>query len=178
MKATVTTAPVPSRAFAVLALAAVALLATGLAGARSGPYTHSLDPSTGSSIRHYAVQGSAIPTNRKWHELTPEQQDQVRKLYEPMASGSEPPFPADGLKPIYEALAQGQGMLQVTGELTLVATVATSGEVQQVQVIGGIEDMTEFASRVLMAARFKPALCQGQPCQMDYPLRIAFKRKR
>ena len=173
-------AAVPSRVFAVLALAAIALLTTDLASAQaSGPYTHSFDPRTGTSIRHYAVQGSAIPTNRRWHELTPEQQDQVRKLYEPMPPGSEPPFPADGLKPLYEALAQGQGVLQVSGEVTLVATVDASGEVQQVQVIGErIADMTAFATQVLMSVKFKPGLCQGQPCQMDYPLRIAFKRKR
>jgi hypothetical protein len=35
-------------------------------------------------------------------------------------------------------------------------------------------EMTQFAASVLLLTKFKPAICGGQPCKMDYPFRFAF----
>jgi hypothetical protein len=35
-------------------------------------------------------------------------------------------------------------------------------------------EMTKFAASVLLLTRFKPAICGGQKCRMDFPLKYLF----
>lgn len=130
---------------------------------------------TRTRIRSTVVNGSAVPLNLRYEQLSDEHKAQVRSQYEALAADDEPPFPAEGLKPLYQALYQVQQQLLVRGDLTLVASVLPDGTVDQVQAIGAQDpDMVNAAARVLMATAFKPALCHGQPCRMDYPVRLHF----
>jgi len=134
------------------------------------------NPPIGSHIRRDAVRGSPIPINRSYHELTPEQRASVHRWYESIAPGDEPPFPLDGLKPVHDAVRKGQAKLLVTGELFLIATVEANGVVAQVKAIGSPSpEMTKFASTVLLLTKFKPAVCAGRPCKMDFPLWYSFR---
>ena len=137
------------------------------------------EPTTGSRLLRSIVSGWDVPVNKTYPEFTPEQKDKVRALYEAMPPGDEPPFPAEGLKPVYSALAQAQQQLLVEGDLTLVATVAATGEVSQVEVVGRSpdRDLTQVASSVVLLTKFKPAVCSGKPCQMDFPFRFRFTRR-
>ncbi len=134
------------------------------------------DPPTGSHIRRDAVWGSTIPINKRYHELTPEQRTIVHRWYQSITPGDEPPFPSDGLKPIHDALRKLQHKLLAAGEIYLIATVEANGEVAQVKAIGSPSpEMTKFASTIVLLTKFKPAVCAGRPCKMDFPLWYVFR---
>jgi hypothetical protein len=134
------------------------------------------DPPAGSGIRREAVRGSRVPINRTYRELTPEQRAIVHGWYESIAPGDEPPFPAEGMKPILDAVRKAQAKLLVTGELFLIATVEKTGEVSSVKAVGSPSpEMTQFAAAVVALTKFKPAVCAGQPCKMEFPLCYVFR---
>lgn len=130
---------------------------------------------TGTTLRRHAVEPLAIPINRKYSQLSAEDRAKLHSWWELIPEGDEPPFPADGLKPMLDALRQAQERLQVRGELLLIATVDKTGKVVQVSALGSpSHEMTKFAATVVSIARFKPAVCSGQPCQMDFPIQYKF----
>ena len=55
---------------------------------------------TGSIIRKNVVTSSKVPVNRRYAELTPNEQQIVKSAYEAMRPLDEPPYPIDGLKPV------------------------------------------------------------------------------
>lgn len=130
---------------------------------------------TGSNIKRYVASGSRIPVNRTYAELSADEKAFVSSFYEKMGPGDEPPFPIEGLRPIYSAIAKVQQKLLVTGKLTLVASVDPTGTVTEVQVIESpSKAMTQAAASVVVLAKFKPALCANQPCKMEFPFNFAF----
>jgi hypothetical protein len=132
-------------------------------------------PATGSAIRPYAVRGSAIPVNKTYAELSPEERQVVNTWYEHIQPGDEPPFPLEGLRPIYDALSKAQAKLLAQGELYIFATVDAKGQVTSTKIIGNPSpEMTKFAASLLLLTKFKPAVCGGAPCIMDFPLRHVF----
>lgn len=84
-----------------------------LADEQPAIYNFKLDePTTGSNIRHLILRGdSRVALNRSYGELTEEEKDIVRSRYETIAPGDEPPYPVDGLLPIYQAIAQASRSL-------------------------------------------------------------------
>lgn len=133
-------------------------------------------PPTGSSIRRYAVSPSSIPVNQTYGELSATDRAKLHQWWESIPDGDEPPFPREGLKPMFDAMRQAQQKLLVTGELLLVATVEADGQVSQVQAVGSPSpEMTRFSAALLTLTRFKPALCAGAACRMDFPLRYRFR---
>jgi hypothetical protein len=134
------------------------------------------DPPIGSNIRRYAVSPSPIPINRSYAELNGAERSVLHGWWERIPDGDEPPFPMEGLRPIHEAMRQAQYSLVVTGELFLVATVEPDGQVSAVKTIGSpTAEMTKFAATLLILTKFKPALCSGRPCRMDFPLHYLFR---
>ena len=132
--------------------------------------------STGSNIPRRVYQGSEIPINRTFAQLTSEERQLVKSQYESIADGDEPPFPANGLRPIYDAIAKIQGKLLVTGLLSMHADIDATGTVTGVSVYRSPDQkLTEAAATVLMLTKFKPAVCGGNPCKMAFPLRVTFK---
>lgn len=93
-----------------------------------------------------------------------------------MRDHDEPPFPRDGLRPVLNAVWQGQQRALATGDLVLMATVNGRGEVEEVKAYGAADPaLVDFASRVLLQTPFKPALCAGVPCRMDFPLNLSLR---
>ena len=132
-------------------------------------------PDTGTRIPRKIVQGSAIPLNRSYAQLTEEEQQLVKSQYEAMRPLDEPPFPVTGLRPIHEAIAEMQRRLLVQGDLSMAAEIDAQGTVTSVSVYRSPDPkLTEAAAKVLMLTPFKPALCSGQPCKMSFPLRVTF----
>ncbi len=132
-------------------------------------------PATGSAIRPYAVHGSAIPLNKSYGQLTAEEKQAFNRWYEHVEPGDEPPFPLEGLRPIYDALRKAQAKLLVEGELYIFATVDVNGQVTSTKIIGNPSpEMSKFAASLLLLTKFKPAVCGGKPCIMDFPLRQRF----
>lgn len=134
------------------------------------------EPRTGSMIRRYVVSFSQIPINRRYEELAPDEKSTLHSWWEQIADGDEPPFPADGLRPLHDAIRQAQQKLLVRGELFLIATVGPDGVVTEVKAIGSPSpEMTRAAATILALTKFKPAVCSNSPCQMDFPVKYRFR---
>jgi hypothetical protein len=132
-------------------------------------------PRTGSLLRRDEVHSTVLPVNRTYEQLTPEQRAAVSSWYEKVAPGDEPPFPLNGLGPMFDAIRKGQEILLVSGKLYLVATVEPNGRVSTVKAYGSPSpEMTKFAAKVLILTKFKPAVCGGRPCRMDFPIKYSF----
>lgn len=132
---------------------------------------------TGSHLRRN-VATSRLPVNKRYDELTPGEREILRSQYEQMAETDEPPFPVNGLAGLYKALADAQQRLAVTGTLEIHVDVDSRGEGMAVTVIQSPDPkLTQFAASVLLMERYKPALCGGVPCRMQFPLLLSFTKK-
>jgi hypothetical protein len=120
---------------------------------------------------------SALPLNRRYAELDDAEKARVRADYDGMPAADEPPFPAEGLMPVFQAIKVGMEKLGTQGQLTLVADVDASGKVQHVDTFGSVDaDFARFTSKVLIGTPFKPGVCAGKPCAMQAVLRISFSQ--
>lgn len=113
---------------------------------------------------------SDIPLNRTYGKLTPGQRAQLHAMYESLAPGDEPPFPEKGLKSIFTAVKLAQRKQQATGELNMAVTVGPDGVPTKAENLAHVSKatMTEVAAQALMSTKYKPALCQGTPCTMQF----------
>ena len=132
-------------------------------------------PRTGSSIRRNQVMPIQIAYNLPYAQLPESDKQAVHRQYDAIAQGDEPPFPVDKLRAVLNPIRKAQQRLLVTGELLLVATIGPDGQAQQVKAYGSPSpEMTTFAAQTLMLVSYKPAVCGGQPCTMDFPLNMKF----
>jgi len=132
--------------------------------------TGSSTQETGTIIKKQIRWDSKIPLDKTYAELTPEQKAELHAMYENLPEGDEPPFPEAGLKPIFNAIRKAQRLRQAQGELNMAVTVGPDGNAIKVEDRGGVYDiqMTEIAQQVLLLTRYKPAVCKGQPCTMQF----------
>lgn len=67
-------------------------------------------------------------------------------------------------------------VLPATGKLRLYVLVGTDGRAKKVTPYGMPDgDLVKYAAMAVAVQRYKPAICQGQPCEMIYPLEFDFK---
>jgi hypothetical protein len=129
----------------------------------------------GTRLGRSAARSEELPLNRRYADLDAHEKAIVRANYENMPADDEPPFPAEGLLPIFDALYRGAEKHVPMGLLTLVADVDAEGKVKHVDSFGKVDpDFARFASRVLVATPFKPGVCSGKACSMQYVLRMQF----
>ena len=70
-------------------------------------------------------------------------------------------------------------LTQETGELSLVAPIDSTGQASSVDVLrAGDAVLARRVASVLMLTKYKPAVCGGRPCAMDFPLRLAARIER
>jgi len=127
----------------------------------------------GSHISGTAGRAEGLPLNRRYAELEANEKALVRAGYDGMPAADEPPFPAEGLMPVFMAVQTGSGKQPSLGNLTLVADVDASGTVRHVDTFGKVDaEFARYAARVLAATPFKPGFCAGRPCNMQYVLKM------
>lgn len=135
-------------------------------------------PETGSNIRRDSVSG-ALPYDKRYGELTSEQQRMFRSRYVEMAEGDEPPFPQDGLGPMYTAIAKANELAgAAVGKLEMDVFVDETGRATKVELIKSPDPrLSKYVATIAMLTQFKPALCKGKPCAMGFPISIVFTRR-
>src|SRR3990170_3274502 len=117
--------------------------------------TNSSTSETGSILKRELRWKSKIPLNKTYDQFTPEQKAEFRALYAALPEGDEPPFPVQGLKPLFNAIKQGQNVLQARGELNLAVTVGPDGKALKVEDFGGVggvnaHEMTNYVQSVFL----------------------------
>ena len=157
------------RRFAAPALAAMLLLAS-LTPANAATYVLKQDrPRVGSSITHTLTKGP-LPYDRRWSDLTPEQQALAREGQPDLPAGDSPPFPAEGLGPMYRKLIDGIWQLQLDGPVKLRVKVDAEGRATDVDVLtcpgGAVAE--KFASGIVLLTPYSPGICGGSPCAKSY----------
>src|SRR5262249_834765 len=120
---------------------------------------------------------SKIPLNKTYDQFTPEEKAELSSLYESMPPGDEPPFPLQGMRPVFNSLKKGQRIVHARGQLNMVVTVSPEGKALDVAdhgKVGGANaaEMTQFAQSVLLMTKFKPAVCSGKPCKSEFPFQL------
>jgi hypothetical protein len=119
---------------------------------------------------------SALPTVSGWDELTPAQKNAMRVRYPALQAGDDPPFPAKGTRGILDAVRRINETLDVvTGYLMVHVLVGKEGKPLSVTTYGAPSpELVRAVSNLMMLQRYKPALCQGEPCEMVYPMHFNF----
>ena len=131
--------------------------------------------STGSRIPRKQVWTSKVPLNRTYAQLTPDEQVRVKSAYEAMAPGDEPPYPEDGLMPIFKAVRLMMDRYYPAGEISIFIEVDARGHGVAASVLKSPDSkLTTALASVLMLTQYKPAVCGGVPCRMSYPFRMTF----
>ena len=129
----------------------------------------------GSHIRRNRIEMREIALNLPYEKLSERDRANLHSWWEAIPEGDQPPFPLKGLKPIFDGMLKAQHEFLVEGKLILIATIDTNGEVEQVKTIGSpSQQMTLFAASLVGMTKFKPAICSGKPCKMDFPLSFDF----
>jgi hypothetical protein len=133
--------------------------------------------STGTIIKKGIRWESRIPLNKTYAQLTPEQRQILHSMYENIAPGDEPPFPEKGIKPIFNAVSNAQHILQARGDLNMTVTVGPDGKALQVEDFSDVRStqMREALQNALMLTKYKPAVCGGAPCTMQFKFSQSLK---
>lgn len=132
----------------------------------------------GSNIPRTVMRNSLLPFNRTWQELTPEQRLVMKSHYEAMAESDEPPFPEGGLRVIYNLIEEVARRTGDRGPVVMNLSVDSQGQVASVAVIQSpSKEYTQGLARALLLVNFKPAVCGGQACRMEFPVRAELHRK-
>jgi hypothetical protein len=119
------------------------------------------------------VVSSALPFDKTWAELTPQQRDLVRADYESIAPGDEPPFPERGLKHVALPFVRVSEQTGDVGKVIASVTVDSHGQARDVVVYKSpSKEVTAVAIHALVDEKYKPAVCKGQPCTMAFVLRL------
>ena len=129
---------------------------------------------TGTIIRRDLAWSSKIPLDKTYEQFSPEEKAEFRAFYEGLAPTDEPPFPAAGMRPVFNSIKKGQQIARARGQLNLVVTVGPDGKALEVADLGGVGganamEMARFAGSVLLMTKFKPAVCGGNPCKSQFP---------
>jgi hypothetical protein len=125
---------------------------------------------TGTILKKDLRWNSKIPLNKTYGQLTDAQKAELHKMYESLPPGDEPPFPAEGIKPIFTAIKNAQRVLQARGSLDMAVTVGPDGKAIKVDDFSHLRStqMADLAQQVLLLTKYKPGMCSGTPCTMQY----------
>jgi hypothetical protein len=128
---------------------------------------------TASHIGHEVARNSPVPPNKGYTDLSEEGKRIVDAYYPALETGDEPPYPLGGPRTFYELMAKVTGALRVRGEIMVYANVGADGKVASVG-LAGLDDpeLRKYAAAAAVSIKFKPAVCQGQPCAMTFPFRL------
>ncbi|WP_444884368.1 energy transducer TonB [Microbulbifer sp. PSTR4-B] len=136
-----------------------------------------VDPPTGSHIKRVAVSGR-IPFDRPYSELSEKEKRIFTSEYENFQEGDEPPFPKEGLKALHWPLYKGHEISMKRGILDVIALINEDGDLEKISIYESPNKyMSDLAIAVFRETKFKPAICSGMPCTMEFPLKINFKVK-
>ncbi|QNA87356.1 hypothetical protein G4G28_00730 [Massilia sp. Dwa41.01b] len=118
-----------------------------------------------------------------WDSLTEAQKNTARYPYTTLAAGDDPPYPSKGPEEVMKAFQKASSNLDsADGMLRIHVLVGKDGKARSAAVYqipeGGNghpnKELAEAYASLLMLDKYKPARCQGEPCEMAYEMAIHF----
>jgi hypothetical protein len=132
----------------------------------SARYSLPSDHAAVGSLLPSKIAHSPLPMNVGFDGLTPDQQRLVRSRYPALDVGDDPPYPIDGGKELYAALAKIAGHFNLRDEVLVYVTVGADGKAVSVTSIGKLDpEIKRTIGAAAALIKYKPAQCGGQPCQ-------------
>jgi hypothetical protein len=134
---------------------------------------------TGSMLKRKILTYSALPFDKSYEELNAEQKALLRSGYEAMPETDEPPYPIGGPAKIYLGIYKGFRKLGLqSGQVALLVDVNSQGSAENVSVLETPDiDLGKFAAKMMVLQKYKPAVCGGKPCKMQYLAEFVFKNE-
>jgi hypothetical protein len=127
---------------------------------------------TGSNLRRAAAHGMGIDLDRRYAELSPEDKARLHDDYTSLPPGDEPPYPLDGLRPVYQSILSQQEGRRARSEIAVVVEVDSTGVPRSAKAFSSPDpELVRLVASVLMETRYKPARCSGKPCAMGFLFR-------
>ena len=162
---------------AILTLAGAVLLVPGFsAHAERMPYRIT-DSITGSLVPQ-AIILSPLPFDGRFADLTAEQKAVLANDYENLPAGDEPPYPLYGMRHMIKPVVRYADTAAPVGSLVASVVVDSQGKPGEVTVYKSPDaEVARLVAAALSFESFKPALCHGQPCRMEYVLRLDFPQR-
>jgi hypothetical protein len=122
------------------------------------------------------VMRGALPYDRSYEQLSPEQKAVVRAQYDSVGPNDEPPYPKYGLSDVADAVARMPRREPLEGEVILTVSVDERGNAKTVSIYKTPDaKLSNVVAATLTRSKFKPGLCERQPCAMDYVFKYYFK---
>jgi hypothetical protein len=129
---------------------------------------------TGTQIRKEGAVGN-FPPNANWNTLTDAQKNTMRSYYPALEAGDDPPFPLQGQGYLLEMLTRVNNPVVERGLITVDVLIGKDGKATNVTSYGEpSKELVRIVSHLAVSQQYKPAMCQGVPCEMVYPIRINF----
>jgi hypothetical protein len=133
----------------------------------------------GSNIRGTASGGFDVPPEKSYAQLTPEQQQLVKRDYAVLQDDDVPPYPEKGILEISRAMQSLISYKDAIGELHVNVGVDEQGVAQNVTLLKSPDSESgKLAAAMFMHLRFTPGRCAGQPCAMVVPFRFTLRYKK
>jgi hypothetical protein len=122
------------------------------------------------------VMRGALPYDRSYEQLSPEQKAVLQAEYDSVGPKDEPPYPKYGLSEVADAVARMPRRGPLEGEVILTVRVDDRGDAKSVSVYKTPDArLSNLVAFMLARSKFKPGLCEGRPCAMDYVFKYYFK---
>jgi hypothetical protein len=161
---------------ATAVLCVLALASCAFAQAQESPREYAVNqsvPETGSHIARAIATSARIPLDKSYAELTPQQQGIVKSEYDHMGGADEPPFPVSGLQPIYKAIANAEPTVSSDGGLIILVDVDSKGDATSTTIVQAADpQIAKIATSALMREKYKPAMCNGIACKMQFRFHV------
>ena len=160
--------------FHALLITACLSFSIATAAASQKQYTLKGDAPTGTLIKTTDLT-SSLPLNKRYFQLDDTEKSIYRSKYQSLSSSVIPPFPSKGLGSIYQPIVQEHKKSARKGTLLVTAVVDKNGQVESLSVHKSpSRHLAKASAAVLRNTQFDPAFCAGEPCKMEFPLRVEF----
>jgi len=137
--------------------------------------------STETEVRSLIPPETAISTvsGNKWADLTESERRIVKADYPALEDGDEPPYPLNGMRPLFAALVKvGYVDFSFEGDMHMNVLVGADGRPVSATAVGKLPpEVARYLGSILMITAFKPAVCHGKPCAMLFPMTSHFVHK-
>ena len=121
------------------------------------------------SYHKRATMVGAVPYARAYEQLSPAQRAALRAEYDSVGPNDEPPYPKYGLSEVADAVARMPVREPVEGDVVLTVRVDERGNGKSVSILKTPDPkLSNVVAATLTRIKFKPGLCEGRPCAMDY----------
>lgn len=117
------------------------------------------------------VSGMTVPHNKRYADMSPDDQQRVRAWFDVLQPDDVPPYPVNGLGEVFRAISEAHSKMGHYGRLQLDVLVDEQGAPQNVAIRRTPDaEISDFAGKVLLLIKYTPARCGGKPCAMRFPL--------